>query len=68
MKNVIFETFPVTWRQSWICAGRSLVTNTLAELVQFIANKQSFADEQDKIKKKEGGGNKTDDFHSGGRD
>jgi hypothetical protein len=30
-KNMIFESFPVTWKQSWIRAGKSLVTNTLAE-------------------------------------
>ena len=58
MKNMIFESFPMTWRQSWIRAGKSLVTNTLPELVQFMANEQSFADEKDENKKKEGGGNK----------
>jgi len=58
MKSMIFESFPVTWRQSWIRAGESSVTNTLPELAQFMANEQSFADERDESKKKEGGGNK----------
>jgi hypothetical protein len=71
-KNMIFESFPVAWRQSWIRAGKSLVTNTLAELVQFMANEQSFADDKDKIKKKDGSGNKTKESyrngnHQGGR-
>jgi hypothetical protein len=66
-KNMIFESFPVTWRQSWIRAGKSLVTNTLAELVQFMANEQSFADEKDKSKKRDSSGNKKTDFHRGGR-
>jgi hypothetical protein len=66
MKNVIFESFPVAWRQSWIRAGKSLVTNTLAELVQFMANEQSFADDKDKIKKKDGSGNKTKESHRDG--
>jgi hypothetical protein len=67
-KNVIFESFPVAWRQSWIRAGKSLVTNALAELVQFMANKQSFAHNKDKIKKKDGSGNKTKESHRGDRD
>jgi hypothetical protein len=69
-KNLIFESFPMKWRQNWIRAGKSLVTNTLAELVQFMANEQSFADKKDKIKKKEGNGNKTinrDRSNQGGR-
>jgi hypothetical protein len=71
-RNIIFESFPVAWRQSWIRAGKSLVTNTLAELVQFMANEQSFADDKDKSKKKESSGNKTkesqnDGSHQGGR-
>jgi hypothetical protein len=67
-KNMIFESFPVTWRQSWIRAGKSLVTNTLAEMVQSMANEQSFADEKDKSKKRDKSGrNKKTDFHRVGR-
>jgi len=65
MKSVIFESFPVTWRQSWVRAGKNLVTNTLAELVQLMANEQSFADDKKKSRKKDGGGNgnKTKEHH-----
>jgi hypothetical protein len=28
-KNVIFDSFPAKWKQNWICAGESLVTNNL---------------------------------------
>jgi hypothetical protein len=43
-KNMFFESFPAKWRQNWIHAGKSLVTDALAELVQFMANEQLFAD------------------------
>ena len=68
-KNIICESFPLTWRQSWIRSGKSLVNNTLAELVQFMANEQTFADEKDKTnKKKDGNGNNNKDFHRNNRD
>jgi hypothetical protein len=67
-KNMIFGSFPVKWKQNWICAGKSLVTNTLAEQVQFMANEQSFADNKDKGKKKDGKGDKTkESYRNGGR-
>jgi hypothetical protein len=67
-KNVIFDPFPVKWKQNWTGAGKSLVTNALAELVQFVANKQSFAVDKDKGKKKDGEGDKTkESCHDGGR-
>jgi uncharacterized low-complexity protein len=52
-KNMIFDS-------------KSLVTNALAELAQFMANEQSFANDKDKGKKKEGNGNKTKESHCGG--
>jgi hypothetical protein len=67
-KNVIFDSFQVKWKQNWIRAGKGLVTNALAELAQFVANKQSFAKDKDKGKKKDGDGDKTKESHrEGGR-
>jgi hypothetical protein len=48
--NMIFLTFPKTWQQNWICSGKSLVTDYLAPLVQYMSN-ENFADKRDVDKK-----------------
>jgi hypothetical protein len=55
-KNMIFASFPV----------KCSVTNALAELVRFMANEQSFADDEDNGKKKDGDGDKSKESHHDG--
>ena len=43
-KNLIFETFPITWRQNYIRSGKSLQTDSLADIVQYMGNEKGFAD------------------------
>jgi hypothetical protein len=57
-KNGIFDSSPAKWKQGWIRAGKSSVTNALAEPAQLMTNEQSFAGDEDEGKKKEGDGNK----------
>jgi hypothetical protein len=50
-KNLIFETFPVKWRQNYIRAGKSVTTDSLADIVQYMSNEKGFADVEEKTYK-----------------
>ena len=45
-KNIIFDTFPVDWRQNYIRAGKDVRTDTTPQLVQHMSNEKSFADQK----------------------
>ena len=42
-KNLIFETFPIAWRQNYIQSGKSLQMDLLADIVQYMGNEKGFA-------------------------
>jgi hypothetical protein len=50
-KNLIFEIFPVKWRQNYIRAGKSIATDYLAEIFQYMSNEKGIADVDDKMNK-----------------
>lgn len=59
-KNIIFDTFPVKWKQNYIRSGRAVATDELADIVQYMGNEKSFSDnkeENDRKRKRENGKN-----------
>ena len=50
-KQMIFKTFPDNWKKQYIRSGKDLATDTLAGMVQFMCNKKSFVDTDDKKRK-----------------
>eukprot|EP00957_Ditylum_brightwellii_P031462 2385856-Ditylum_brightwellii.AAC.1 len=53
VKQMVFDQHPEKWRKSYICSGKSLETDLLADIAQFKSNKKGFADCNDKNKCKQ---------------
>eukprot|EP00957_Ditylum_brightwellii_P107346 8190838-Ditylum_brightwellii.AAC.1 len=58
VKKLIFDQHPEKWHRAYVWAGKSLNTDTLAEMIQFMSNEKLFADMDDDNQKKKGGDNK----------
>ena len=41
-KNIVFDAFPVDWRQSYIRVGKDLRADTMVQLIQFMSNEANF--------------------------
>eukprot|EP00957_Ditylum_brightwellii_P015614 1178000-Ditylum_brightwellii.AAC.1 len=52
VKQFVFNQHPEHWRITYTRAGRSIHTDTLAQIVQFMANEKNFADTEDTKKKR----------------
>eukprot|EP00957_Ditylum_brightwellii_P073388 5577231-Ditylum_brightwellii.AAC.1 len=50
VKQMIFDQHPEMWRKFYIQSGKSLETDLLADIVQFMSNKKGFADDDNKKK------------------
>ena len=79
IKRSIFKTFPETWRKQYMRSGKDLQTDTMQDIITFMQNEKSYADEekgkkriteetQKKNKKqKSNGGNYNNSNNRGGR-
>ena len=71
IKVIIFNSFPEDWRQAYIRADKSLNTEPLAKILQFMKNEKGFADKKDnrnlyKRKNKSGNDNNVKRIRGGG--
>eukprot|EP00957_Ditylum_brightwellii_P146566 11158027-Ditylum_brightwellii.AAC.1 len=54
IKKFVFDQHPERWRIAYTQSGKTLQTNTLMKIVQFMANKKNFADTTNANKKGKG--------------
>eukprot|EP00957_Ditylum_brightwellii_P130062 9920234-Ditylum_brightwellii.AAC.1 len=53
VKKMVFDQHPESWRKHYIRSGKSIQTDLLAEIVQFMFNKKGFADREEDKKQKQ---------------
>ena len=53
-KNIIFKSFPIRWQQAYSLCGRDVATNTIEEMVDFMATQKLRFDQVEMDRKKSG--------------
>ena len=71
MKNYIFDSYSMTWKENYERSGRNIETDTLAQINEYMSNEKQYADRRESNKKRNNdnpsGGNKTKRLRGGGQ-
>lgn len=51
-KDILFETYPIKWKQNYVRAGKNVRTDTMAQIVTYMENEKSFAAKEHEAGKK----------------